>query len=101
MSAWQASRPGDRILQLDLPLSYGIFDHFQDSNALNSVQFLWDPTKEVGVYIKVSIFIMRKDLFIRREIIIIFLFAFRSIVLVRNLLLKNMAVKKVFHLEFK
>lgn len=53
MSAWQASRPGDKILQLDLPLSYGIFDHFQDPNALNAVQFLWDPTKEVGVYIKV------------------------------------------------
>lgn len=53
MSAWQASRPGDRILQLDLPLSYGIFDHFQDPNALNVVQFLWDPTKDVGVYIKV------------------------------------------------
>ncbi|XP_065212612.1 transcription factor CP2-like protein 1 isoform X1 [Planococcus citri] len=54
MSAWQASRPGDKILQLDLPLSYGIFDHFQDPNALNAVQFLWDPTKEVGVYIKVN-----------------------------------------------
>lgn len=50
---WQASRPGDRILQLDLPLSYGIFDHSQDANTLNAIQFLWDPTKEVGVYIKV------------------------------------------------
>ncbi|KAK7576071.1 hypothetical protein V9T40_012357 [Parthenolecanium corni] len=54
MRNWQASRPGDRILQLDLPLSYGIFDHFQDPNALNAIQFLWDPTKEVGVYIKVN-----------------------------------------------
>lgn len=54
MSAWQASRPGDKILQLDLPLSYGIFDHFQDPDALNAVQFLWDPTKDVGVYIKVN-----------------------------------------------
>ncbi len=54
MSAWQASRPGDKILELDLPLSYGIFDHFQDPNALNAVQFLWDPTKDVGVYIKVG-----------------------------------------------
>lgn len=56
MSAWQASRPGDKILQLDLPLSYGIFDHFQDPDALNAVQFLWDPTKDVGVYIKVNFF---------------------------------------------
>lgn len=56
MSAWQASRPGDKILQLDLPLSYGIFDHFQDPDALNAVQFLWDPTKDVGVYIKVDFF---------------------------------------------
>jgi transcription factor CP2-like protein len=53
MTAWQASRPGDRIVEVDIPLSYGIYDVVQDQYLLNTVEFLWDPTKEVGVYIKV------------------------------------------------
>jgi hypothetical protein len=53
MAAWQVSRPGDRIVEVDIPLSYGIYDVFQDQYLLNTVEFLWDPTKEVGVYIKV------------------------------------------------
>ena len=48
------SRPGDRIMEIDVPLSYGIYDVVQDNNNLNVVEFVWDPTKEVGVYIKVS-----------------------------------------------
>lgn len=52
--AWQASRPGERIVELDVPLSYGLFDVEQDPNMLNTLSFLWDPTKEVGAYIKVS-----------------------------------------------
>lgn len=51
--AWQASRPGERIVELDVPLSYGLFDVEQDPNMLNTLSFLWDPTKEVGAYIKV------------------------------------------------
>ncbi|PNF22880.1 Transcription factor CP2 [Cryptotermes secundus] len=54
MAAWQASRPGDRIVEVDVPLSYGIYDVVQDQYLLNTVEFLWDPTKEVGVYIKVN-----------------------------------------------
>jgi len=54
MAAWQASRPGDRIVEVDVPLSYGIYDVVQDQYLLNTVEFLWDPTKEVGVYIKVG-----------------------------------------------
>lgn len=54
IAAWEASRPGDRIMEVDLPLSYGMFDLLQDPALLNTVEFLWDPTKEVGVYIKVS-----------------------------------------------
>lgn len=53
MDAWQKARPGDRILEVDIPLSYGAFDITQPSSALNVVSFVWDPTKEVGVYIKV------------------------------------------------
>jgi transcription factor CP2-like protein len=37
-----------------VPLSYGAFDIVQPANALNIIHFNWDPTKEVGVYIKVS-----------------------------------------------
>ncbi|XP_069684984.1 upstream-binding protein 1 isoform X2 [Periplaneta americana] len=54
MAAWQASRPGDRIVEVDIPLSYGVYDVVQDQYLLNTVEFLWDPTKEVGVYIKVN-----------------------------------------------
>lgn len=54
MTLWQRSRPGDRILEIDVPLSYGLFDVVQPPNTLNAVQFSWDPTKEVGVYIKVK-----------------------------------------------
>lgn len=54
ITAWQASRPGERIVEVDVPLSYGAFDISQDSSQLNTVEFLWDATKEVGVYIKVA-----------------------------------------------
>ncbi|PSN36616.1 hypothetical protein C0J52_10445, partial [Blattella germanica] len=54
MAAWQASRPGDRIVEVDIPLSYGVYDVFQDQCLINTVEFSWDPTKEVGVYIKVN-----------------------------------------------
>lgn len=55
MLSWQKSRPGDRILEVDVPLSYGAYDITQPSSAINLVQFSWDPTKEVGIYIKVRI----------------------------------------------
>lgn len=55
MLSWQKARPGDRILEVDIPLSYGLFEVIQQTNILNVVQFNWDPTKEVGVYIKVNI----------------------------------------------
>ncbi|XP_017786588.1 PREDICTED: transcription factor CP2-like protein 1 isoform X2 [Nicrophorus vespilloides] len=54
MTSWQQSRPGDRILEVDVPLSYGLYDVSQPAGALNTVQFSWDPTKEVGAYIKVN-----------------------------------------------
>lgn len=56
MQQWQASRPGDRIIEVDVPLSYGLCHVSQplSSNALNTVEIFWDPLKEVGVYIKVN-----------------------------------------------
>ncbi|XP_025836318.1 transcription factor CP2 isoform X2 [Agrilus planipennis] len=54
MKLWQKSRPGDRILEIDVPLSYGLCEVSQPANSLNTVCFSWDPTKEVGIYIKVN-----------------------------------------------
>lgn len=54
ITAWQVSRPGERIVEVDVPLSYGAFEIVQDTSQLNTVEFLWDATKEVGVYIKVN-----------------------------------------------
>lgn len=56
MHQWQSSRPGERIVEIDVPLSYGLCHVSQpiNSNLLNTVEVLWDPMKEVGVYIKVN-----------------------------------------------
>ena len=53
MQIWQSSRPGERILDIDIPLSYGLI-HVNQSALLNTAEILWDPMKEVGVYIKVN-----------------------------------------------
>ncbi|XP_070501340.1 transcription factor CP2-like protein 1 isoform X2 [Chironomus tepperi] len=53
MHIWQSSRPGERILDIDIPLSYGLL-HVNHSPLLNTAEILWDPMKEVGVYIKVN-----------------------------------------------
>ncbi|CAL4111679.1 unnamed protein product, partial [Meganyctiphanes norvegica] len=54
LQSWRQMRPGERILEIDIPLSYGVSDVTQDWKCLNNVEFDWDPTKEVGVYIKVN-----------------------------------------------
>lgn len=53
MLSWQKARPGDRILEVDVPLSYGAYDITQPTTALNLIHFNWDPTKPVGIYVKV------------------------------------------------
>lgn len=56
MLQWQASRPGERIVEIDVPLSYGLCQVAQSASPqlLNTVEVLWDPMKEVGVYIQVN-----------------------------------------------
>uniref|UniRef100_A0A182WL00 Grh/CP2 DB domain-containing protein n=1 Tax=Anopheles minimus TaxID=112268 RepID=A0A182WL00_9DIPT len=55
MQLWQASRPGERILDVDIPLSYGLMQiQPTRSNLLNTIEVFWDPMKEVGVYVKVN-----------------------------------------------
>ncbi|XP_063544599.1 transcription factor CP2-like protein 1 isoform X2 [Cydia strobilella] len=53
IAQWHAERPGERIVELDVPLSYGV-TRVQQPTCLNSLHVYWDPTKDVGVYIKVN-----------------------------------------------
>lgn len=53
MESWRMTRPGERILELDIPLSYGIVHYKPDSSSLNTLEFIWDPNKECGIYVKV------------------------------------------------
>lgn len=56
MSQWQSSHPGERLVEVDLPLSYGLCHVAQPQShgTLNTVEVMWDPMKEVGVYVKVN-----------------------------------------------
>ena len=47
------THPNERILEIDSPLSYGMADVKQEASSLNSVSFLWDPTRDTGVFVKV------------------------------------------------
>ncbi|XP_013188279.1 transcription factor CP2 isoform X4 [Amyelois transitella] len=53
ISQWHAERPGERIVEVDVPLSYGVI-RVEQPSCLNSLHVYWDPTKDVGVYIKVN-----------------------------------------------
>lgn len=56
IAQWEDSHLNDRILQADLPLSYGL-TILPNCNGVstNTVSLLWEPLKEVGLYVKVSI----------------------------------------------
>lgn len=53
MSQWKQQRPTERILEVDIPLSYGIMEVTHDLQNINKSEFIWDPTKESGVFVKV------------------------------------------------
>ncbi|KAM3955927.1 transcription factor CP2 like gemini isoform 2-T2 [Aphomia sociella] len=53
IAQWHTERPGERIVEVDVPLSYGVIRVEQPAN-LNALHVYWDPTKDVGVYIKVN-----------------------------------------------
>ncbi|CAG5096437.1 Similar to tfcp2: Transcription factor CP2 (Xenopus tropicalis) [Cotesia congregata] len=54
MIAWQQARPGERLLEVDVPLSYGVLEVTQNALPKNTVEITWDPTKEANVYIKIN-----------------------------------------------
>ncbi|XP_076456307.1 transcription factor CP2-like isoform X2 [Babylonia areolata] len=51
---WRQARPGERILDVDVPLSYGVVEVKTDGTRINQAEFTWDPTKETGVYFRVQ-----------------------------------------------
>lgn len=56
MHQWQEQRPGERILELDIPLSYGIVHFNQPANVnfSNMIEVVWDPLQDCGAYIRVN-----------------------------------------------
>lgn len=54
LEGWRWNRPGDRILDIDIPLSVGIMDPQAHPLQLNTIEFLWDPDKNVSVFIQVN-----------------------------------------------
>uniref|UniRef100_A0A4W3I048 Grh/CP2 DB domain-containing protein n=1 Tax=Callorhinchus milii TaxID=7868 RepID=A0A4W3I048_CALMI len=53
LEGWKWSRPGDRILDIDIPLSVGILEPRSNPMQLNTIEFLWDPSKRASVFIQV------------------------------------------------
>ncbi|XP_038616246.1 upstream-binding protein 1 isoform X3 [Tachyglossus aculeatus] len=53
LEGWKWNRPGDRLLDLDIPVSVGVIDTRTNPSQLNAVEFLWDPTKRTSAFIQV------------------------------------------------
>ncbi|XP_029428894.1 transcription factor CP2-like protein 1 isoform X2 [Rhinatrema bivittatum] len=53
LEGWRWSRPGDRILDIDIPLSVGVMEPHMHPTLLNTVEFLWDPTRRTSVFVQV------------------------------------------------
>ncbi|XP_054709684.1 transcription factor CP2-like protein 1 [Uloborus diversus] len=51
---WQQQRYGERIVEIDIPLSYGILEANNCSSTINQCEFLWDPNQDIGVFLKVN-----------------------------------------------
>ncbi|CAL1581815.1 unnamed protein product [Knipowitschia caucasica] len=54
LEGWRWSRPGDRILDIDIPLSVGVLEPRSHPLHLNTIEFLWDPAKNATVFIQVN-----------------------------------------------
>uniref|UniRef100_A0A2L2Y7P3 Transcription factor CP2 n=1 Tax=Parasteatoda tepidariorum TaxID=114398 RepID=A0A2L2Y7P3_PARTP len=54
IAQWQNQRIGERILEIDIPLSYGVYEVQNDPNNIHLSEFLWDPTNETGVFIRLN-----------------------------------------------
>ncbi|KAJ8282599.1 hypothetical protein COCON_G00051180 [Conger conger] len=52
LEGWRWSRPGDRLLDIDIPLSVGMLESRAHPQQLNTIEFLWDPMKNSSVFIQ-------------------------------------------------
>ncbi|KAJ8012585.1 hypothetical protein DPEC_G00044390 [Dallia pectoralis] len=54
LQGWKWNRPGDRILDIDVPLSVGVVEPRANPMQLNTIEFLWDPVKNASICIQVN-----------------------------------------------
>ncbi|KAG8514930.1 Alpha-globin transcription factor CP2, partial [Galemys pyrenaicus] len=55
LDGWRWSRPGDRILDIDVLLSVGVLDPQVLPSQLNTVAFHWDPSKRTSLFLQASL----------------------------------------------
>lgn len=53
INQWRDQRQ-ERILEIDIPLSYGIGEIVCDPMDINRCSFVWDSNKDAGIFIKVN-----------------------------------------------
>ncbi|KAI1302401.1 Transcription factor CP2 [Halotydeus destructor] len=51
---WQQNHPRDRMMDVDLPLSYGIFEIQSDPELTNWTEFTWDTLREASVFVRIN-----------------------------------------------
>ncbi|XP_039536661.1 upstream-binding protein 1 isoform X2 [Pimephales promelas] len=53
LEGWKWNRPGDRLLDIDIPMSVGITEPNTHTSQLNAAEFLWDLSKRTSVFVQV------------------------------------------------
>ncbi|XP_075872266.1 upstream-binding protein 1 isoform X2 [Nelusetta ayraudi] len=53
LEGWKWNRPGDRLLDLDIPMSVGMVEPKTHNSQLNAAEFLWDMKKRTSVFVQV------------------------------------------------
>ncbi|XP_051520283.1 upstream-binding protein 1-like [Myxocyprinus asiaticus] len=53
LEGWKWNRPGDRLLDIDIPMSVGITEPRTHASQLNAAEFLWDLSKRASVFVQV------------------------------------------------
>ncbi|XP_077599814.1 upstream-binding protein 1 isoform X2 [Stigmatopora nigra] len=53
LEGWKWNRPGDRLLDIDIPMSVGVVEPKTHPSQLNAAEFLWDLNKRASVFVQV------------------------------------------------
>ncbi|KAI5621540.1 upstream-binding protein 1 isoform X1, partial [Silurus asotus] len=53
LEGWKWNRPGDRLLDIDIPMCVGITEPCTHASQLNAAEFLWDVSKRASVFVQV------------------------------------------------